>query len=731
MELASIYVESVNISQENVFSINFLTEDNIQNVYFNQYTDYYITNLDCLLDLSPEDKAVNGNTSSNTTSTVTKSDRDKYIKELSDISRELLTKGADYQNDIKEVYLRMILKNDERYTLTLDLNNTVLDIMSFKYLFYDTEEKKQRFCKIYNPYKHLLAGLEFKELNPKNSIYPMLYTSKLSDDKKKIIKTLDYDRKNFDFDSYYNTKNVFFMYNPIAKQFFNSVPYFQVAYLINQYRGQYPRDPQAFIKLFFNKIVTNARHVITSEDNWDKMSQSQKALVAIIVGEQETFCAPVSVFVAPSSFRGSASNSILRFAKFIKTVTLNPSQIRNIKVAIPNFPLTQLEHYTFDFATPNMHSLQKYIYRYNKTKFVKASPIFGTSDFHTYSSYLWPTNDYFAVQTTQSKYRTLFETNSSILNAKQETDITSAEQSLLEASLSKNVNEIKELIKKIGDDKKKPKNILQRNFFLYDNSNFIKHTLLTEINKKVQLYGEIEVGVFNKDDLVRLVKPSSALKFNIIKSAYKENLQFQLEDIREKKKIKIRDNKIHNITILTMPARKRKPYSLIDSIHIIGFENFNAYEKLNPITITIENNDLIGYLHNKKYSYRFTLNSVLFSAAFTEETDVIHLTCSGLNDAHYSLINKKLLKSLGQINVSEISNFDNAKKQNSWVNCVLTDSTVLPYASKHFAYSFITDNLQNLLNFDIIFLNKKGELLKWVPNEDKVPSVSFTIDILR
>ena len=263
---------------------------------------YYITNLDCLLDLSAEDKAVNGSSSSST-STVKKSDRDKYIKELSDISRELLTKGADYQNDIKEVFLRMILKDSEKYTLTLDLNNVILDIMSFKYLFYDTEEKKNRFCKIYNPYKHLLAGLEFKEDNPKNSNYPMLYNSKLSDDKKKIIKTLDYDRKNFDFDGYYTSKNTFFMYTDRSKQYFQSTSSLQVAYnFYVQYRRQIPCIPQDFISNYYNDYFPNARHVITSEDNWDKMFDSQKRLVAIIVGKTETFCASVSVYVAPSSF---------------------------------------------------------------------------------------------------------------------------------------------------------------------------------------------------------------------------------------------------------------------------------------------------------------------------------------------------------------------------------------------------------------------------------------------
>ena len=179
-----------------------------------------------------------------------------------------------------------------------------------------------------------------------------------------------------------------------------------------------------------------------------------------------------------------------------------------------------------------------------------------------------------------------------------------------------------------------------------------------------------------------------------------------------------------------MPLRRRKQYMLVDSIKIIGFENFQSYDKLNPINITIENNKLISYLANKKYYYKFTLDSVLLSAAFNNENDVIHVSCTGLSDVKYSMINQKLLKTLGQINIAEIPNYTTAKDQKRWVNCNLTDSKLQPYASKH-SYSFITNNLRNLLDFNVLFLNKKGELLTWNLDEDKVPSVSFTIDILK
>ena len=62
---------------------------------------------------------------------------------------------------------------------------------------------------------------------------------------------------------------------------------------------------------------------------------------------------------------------------------------------------------------------------------------------------------------------------------------------------------------------------------------------------------------------------------------------------------------------------------------------------------------------------------------------------------------------------------------------MLTDSKKIPYGSKHFAYSFITNKLVNILNFEIEFLNRKGERLEWEVNEKRLPNITFTIDVLR
>ena len=94
---------------------------------------------------------------------------------------------------------------------------------------------------------------------------------------------------------------------------------------------------------------------------------------------------------------------------------------------------------------------------------------------------------------------------------------------------------------------------------------------------------------------------------------------------------------------------------IIYTVTIIGLERFTEYTRLNPISISVRNNDLIRYLAlSKKYKYRFIPKELLFSATFTNDRQVIHLISNGLSDAKTSVINGKVVQSLRQINLFEI-----------------------------------------------------------------------------
>lgn len=158
MELASIYIKSTDFKDDQTFTLDFSSEDNFQNIFFSKYSDYYIATLDCYLDLP--DIVNKKEHFSNLT-------HDKYINELSVLSRELIGKGADFQNDIQEITLKSSLDSTAKFDFKLNLTDDIIDIMSFKYDYYDTVDKVQKKCEIYDPFKHLVTGLKFTEKTPK------------------------------------------------------------------------------------------------------------------------------------------------------------------------------------------------------------------------------------------------------------------------------------------------------------------------------------------------------------------------------------------------------------------------------------------------------------------------------------------------------------------------------------------------------------------------------------
>ena len=81
-------------------------------------------------------------------------------------------------------------------------------------------------------------------------------------------------------------------------------------------------------------------------------------------------------------------------------------------------------------------------------------------------------------------------------------------------------------------------------------------------------------------------------------------------------------------------------YKIVDTIHILGLQNFNGNSRLNLVEITIDSNKIIEALTNyKKYKFRFIIESLLFSRNLQNNTDVIFMTFDGLTEAKTALIN--------------------------------------------------------------------------------------------
>ena len=56
----------------------------------------------------------------------------------------------------------------------------------------------------------------------------------------------------------------------------------------------------------------------------------------------------------------------------------------------------------------------------------------------------------------------------------------------------------------------------------------------------------------------------------------------------------------------------------------------------------------------KKYTFRFKIESLLFSTNLKNNTNVIFITCDSLSDAKNAFINSRLYKTLGVVYLSKI-----------------------------------------------------------------------------
>ena len=59
----------------------------------------------------------------------------------------------------------------------------------------------------------------------------------------------------------------------------------------------------------------------------------------------------------------------------------------------------------------------------------------------------------------------------------------------------------------------------------------------------------------------------------------------------------------------------------------------------------------------------------------------------------------------------------------------MTDSTY-PIAAKDFAFGFEKTDLHNLLNCEYSLINDQGKLLEFQQDEDKMPALNFSIQII-
>ena len=165
-----IYQNEATLDYNNKFTIDFVDNNNVNYINFLRKNQYYIASLNCNITKANKRK-------------VTFESSKSLVDELSETSRDLLTKGPASKNDI-DYMVSSLTQNfnlpdlaPQKYKLVLD--PVVINANSFNYQFYDVKDKRVKFAKIYSPFSHLKNGFVFKgekDPNKDNKVLIQLVT---------------------------------------------------------------------------------------------------------------------------------------------------------------------------------------------------------------------------------------------------------------------------------------------------------------------------------------------------------------------------------------------------------------------------------------------------------------------------------------------------------------------------------------------------------------------------
>ena len=383
-------------------------------------------------------------------------------------------------------------------------------------------------------------------------------------------------------------------YSPVKKQILIKLPRYElVEYIFKKLNKSVERKD---IFEFYYRNIDDEKQIICHENDYASLTTDQEKDIAIVVlnNKRLKFIRQKTIYVLTRNYRGIYHLSFLNDLYYNGRFKITQSWLNQIKTIDALFPFTHFDSFSTNRTSDVVLEIQtndvlRIIYddlNYNPNLFFKTENL---------------------------KLQKYFDSYVGIINRNQVITLSTEEQTKLKQLMSKDVDDIKKLldsdhIKNVLDSSK-TNNLKQKQFYLYDNSNIIKPTLLTTLNKKVNLYGKMELQITDVGKLNKLIKTEDSLKFQVSRSIFKEELDFEIQNIIKEEKIKTADNKIYNITIVMIPQITKK-YTLVDSIKIIAFSS--TTEKLNPVSILIENNDLINHFStNKNYKFRLTVNSII------------------------------------------------------------------------------------------------------------------------
>ena len=688
MEPIFIYFNKVKFDNSNfkIFTIKFSDGDSLDGVLFKKTNDYYLTSMTSSITIEKNLKELKDYSD---------------IKKIFDISKAYLKNGVDHYQTFPLISSAIFSELFPYKKLLPEKSKRGLSVVRIDY--FDVDANTKSFVYVYSGYEDLrLNGLKFTNedlslkldlVKEQKELYIEKKVSLIKSETELLKDALD-ESNNENVIMVRLGKWYFPIFIPIVKYYFK-----RKAAISKQTFEREVRTHNFIYKGIFDGFRYN--FVIRK----DKTAISSR--FPIWVGENNfTISTYNTIYFTPSLYQ-KLKNKLT----FTGRIIIDDSQIQDIRQKLGNNKFDKAVFYIF----VNRNSNAKWQFNIN--------------------DFTIPNNN-INIKSAGDRKQDIFNyisENKPNMSAK-----VKAPKDLIEKLESEELTLLRSLSKKVNI---KSLTHAYENFFLYDLENMIKPTFTTELQKEFNIYGLIYFsGEAKENNKLHLVRPKNKLKFQFSKNTYKKEIKFELSKVHKKKTFNVVGDYFSNFSMLRTEKRgigqKRKlDFELVDEIPILGIQN-SEFNVLNPIYVSISSDSIITRLQlYKNYRYRFVLQSLLFSSNIEDETDVILVTANGLNNAKEALIEKNnqpvLESTLGVCFLSEIVDWNIIKGQSKRSQAVFSDSEDLNRDSNHLAFSFITKNISDLLQFSVTLLDGAGKKITFPSNETKLPIITFKIQIIK